>query len=150
MSSTRWLDRAHPPTEAEYLAGLGKQVEAWDSIRAALRTGYNLEGDLAWGGARYGWLLHYRAGGRTLCDLYPEQDAFTALVILGEEERTRMVAIFSQFSPAMQTLIDATPAYHDGLWLWIHIPEAEASDILTLLAIKRRPSKHKEMPRGFP
>lgn len=150
MSSTRWLDKKHLPTEVEYTTGLGSQLESWNAIRTALHTSYGLEGDMAWGGLKYGWLLHYRAAGRTLCDLYPEQNAFTALLILGEEERTRMVAIFSQFSPAMQALIDATPTYHDGLWLWIHIPEATATDILTLLAIKRRPSKPREIPRGFP
>jgi len=150
MSGARWLDRSRPPTLEQAEAGLGERLAAWQTIRQALRDHYGLEGDLAWGGIKYGWLWHYRAGGRTLCDLYPEQGSLTALVILGKEERTRTVATFSCFSPAMQTLIDATPAYHDGMWLWIRIPEATAEDVLLLLAIKRRPSKREQLPRGFP
>ncbi|MCE5258788.1 MAG: DUF3788 domain-containing protein [Chloroflexi bacterium] len=150
MSGERWLDKTRLPREEEFLQGLGEQAPAWNSLREVLCASYGLEGDLAWGGNKYGWLMHYRAGGRTLCDLYPEHGSLTALVILGGEERIRMMAIFNQFSPAMQKLIDATPIYHDGTWLWIHIPEAAVDDVLMLLAIKRRPSKRKEALHGVP
>ncbi len=143
MSGERWLDKTRLPREEEFLQGLGEQAPAWNSIREALCASYGLEGDLAWGGNKYGWLMHHPAGGRTLCDLYPEQGSLTALVILGSEEHTHMMAIFSQFSPAMQKLVD-------GAWLWIHIPEAAVDDVLMLLAIKRRPSRRKEAPHGVP
>jgi len=150
MSGARWLDWTSLPREEAFVVKLGEQVTAWEAIRSALRTGYGLEGEIAWGGIKNGWCLHYRTGGRTICDLYPEQGSFTALVILGAEERTRMVAIFTQFSPAMQKLIDATPAHPDGTWLWIHIPTATAEDVLMLLAIKRSPSRRREAPRAYP
>ena len=139
MSGARWLDRSHSPQEAELMAALGECAAAWRELRAAIEARYGLAGDLAYGGLKYGWQYHYRAGGRTLCDLYPETGSFTVLVVLGVEETLQTVGGIGQFSPGMRTLISDTPQYHDGKWLWIHLLEsATVRDVLILLAIKRR------------
>lgn len=139
MSGARWLDRSHPPQEAELLAGLGECASAWRELVSAIEARYGLTGDLAYGGSKYGWQYHYRVAGRTLCDLYPEVGSFTALVVLGSKEMLHVVGGIGQFSPWMRTLISDTPQYHDGKWLWIHVPDsATVQDVLVLLAIKRR------------
>lgn len=139
MSGARWLDRSHPPREAEFVAALGECAAAWRELRAAIAARYGLAGDLAYGGLKYGWQYHYRAGDRTLCDLYPEAGSYTVLVVLGNEETLHTVGGIGQFSPGIRTLISDTPLYHDGKWLRIHIPEAATvQDVLILLAIKHR------------
>jgi hypothetical protein len=138
----RWVDRSHPPQEAELLAGLGECSAVWSELRTAIEARYGLTGDLVFGGNKYGWQYHYRAGGRTLCDLYPEAGSFTVQVVLGGKERLQAIGRIEQFSPGMRNLIIATPPYHDGQWLGIHLPEvATVEDVLLLLALKRRPIK---------
>ncbi|MHB1357229.1 MAG: DUF3788 domain-containing protein [Anaerolineae bacterium] len=144
MSGARWLERTHLPSEAELLAGLGDCAAAWNELRSAIESRYGLSGDFIYAGRNYGWQIHYRAGGRTLCDLYPEVGSFTVQVVLGGKERLQAIGGIDQFSPGMRNLITTTPQYHDGQWLGIHLPEAAmVEDILMLLAIKRRPRSHK-------
>ena len=139
MSGARWLDRSHPPQETELITGLGECAATWCELRSTIEARYGLTGDPAYGGIKYGWQYHYRAGGRTLCDLYPEVGSCTVLVVLGYEETLQAVGGIGQFSPGMRTLLSDTPLYHDGKWLWIHIPEAATvQDVLILLAIKHR------------
>jgi hypothetical protein len=139
VSGARWLERTHPPSELELLAGLGECATAWQELRVAIEARYGLSGDLVFGGNKYGWQYHYRIASRTLCDLYPEVGSFTVLVVLGGKEMLHVVGGIDQFSAGMRTLISDTPQYHDGKWLWIHIPDsATVRDVLILLAIKRR------------
>jgi hypothetical protein len=151
MSGARWLDRSHPPQEVELLAGLGECASAWQELRAAIEARYGLTGDLVYGGIKYGWQYHYRAASRTLCDLYPEVGSFTVLVVLGGQERLQVIGGIDQFGPGMHIMISSTPTYHDGQWLWIHIPAvATVQDVLLLLAIKRRIRKVRDKLIGHP
>jgi AraC family transcriptional regulator len=139
VSGARWTDRSHPPQGAELLAGLGACAADWVVLQSAIQARYGLSGDLVYGGVKYGWQVHYRVAGRTLCDLYPEAGSFTVLVVLGGKERLQVVGGIDRFSTGLHSLISDTPLYHDGQWLWIHIPEvATVEDVLMLLAIKRR------------
>ena len=89
----------------------------------------------------YGYSNHrYRKSGKTLCSLFPESSAFTALVVVGRKEAEKVSRILDELSPATRKLIGDTKQLHDGRWLWIRVLEpAQVEDVKRLLATKRKP-----------
>jgi hypothetical protein len=140
MAYQRLLDKTREPTADEMLEAMGPRAGLWRALQTYLDEHYAITPETVYGGARYGWTVRYRKGGRTLCSLFPETDAFTALVVLGAREAEKALAVLDGFSPAVRTLLGDTEQLHDGRWLWLRVltPE-ENEDVMTLLRIKRRP-----------
>lgn len=80
-----------------------------------------------------------QGGGRLLVSLFPEQDGFTSLVVLGRAEAAKAEAILDRLSPAMQRLLDGTVQLHDGRWLWIRWPEDGTVEDVQELIHRKRP-----------
>ena len=122
---------------------IGSAGETWTSLRAMLAERYpDLAPGIDYGGARYGWQVRYRKGGRLLVSLFPEQDGFTSLVELGRAEDAKAEAILDRLSPAMQRLLGGTAQLHDGRWLWIRWPEdGTVEDVRELIQLRRRPRR---------
>jgi len=122
---------------------IGSAGEAWTSLRAMLAERYpDLAPGIDYGGARYGWQVRYRKVGRPLVSLFPEQDGFTSLVVLGRAEVAEAEPILDRLSPAMQRLLGGTAQLHDGRWLWIRWPEdGTVEDVRELIQLRRRPKR---------
>lgn len=145
MAYERLLDKNSPPTEEGIAACLGQQIaECWSTLNRFIQTTYEVEPELKFGGKNYGWELSYRKGGHPLCDLYPENGAFTALVILGGKEAAAALNCLDAFGTNVRACVENTPAFHDGRWLWIRVQAArDVEDVEHLLTIKRKPSRNK-------
>ena len=143
MSYERMLDGEHQPTEQEILDTIG-QATAWLNLRQYIEQNYNFVPELVFYGKKYGWTIRYRKSSKTLCSLFPEKGAFTALVVLGRKEAEKALSVLEEFGPRVRKLLEGTEQLHDGRWLWIRVlSEGEAEDIQELLRVKRRPRKVK-------
>jgi hypothetical protein len=142
MEFERMLNRECPPTPDEMVRTIGKAGALWVALRAFVEASYDIAPEVIFGGRKYGWQLHYRKGGRTLCDLYPERDTFTVLVVLGRQECEQALARIHEFSPNVRAVFEMTPPLHDGRWLWIRPSSVDdIASLATLLTIKRKPKK---------
>ncbi len=147
MANERLLDKTRQPSEEEMAESTGELSDTWKSLRAFIEANYGIEPLVKFGGKKYGWLVNYRKGGRPLCDLYPEQGSFTALVVLGKKEVEQVDAHLDEFSPATRRVVQNTPQFHDGRWLWLRVTDpAQQADVQRLLMIKRPTRK----PAGDP
>lgn len=136
------LDKEHQPTETEILNTIGRTT-AWLDLRQYLEGNYDFVPELVFYG-KYGWTIRYRKSGKTLCSLFPEKGAFTALVVLGKKEAEKALSMLDEFSPGVRSLLGNTEQLHDGRWLWIKVLTIDDSnDIKVLLRVKRRPKKAK-------
>ncbi len=139
MNYERMLDKAQRPSEETIRAAIG-EAELWSDLREYLDQSYDFKPELVFYGRRYGWTIRYRKSGKTLCSLFPEQGAFTALVVLGKKEADKVIAILDRFSAEVQALIGGAKQLHDGKWLWIRVLEPRhVEDVKMLLAAKRKP-----------
>jgi len=140
---SRMRDKTHKPTEEEMLRFIGEPAkEAWSEIREFIEGQYDLVPETVFYGAKYGWTIRYRKGGKTLCSLFPENGGFTVLVVLGKEESEKALAMTHELSSRIRTLLKNTEQSHDGRWLWIRLLTiSDTSDIKKLLQIKRRLKK---------
>ncbi|MCG2729690.1 MAG: DUF3788 domain-containing protein, partial [Acetobacterium sp.] len=58
--------------------------------------------------AQKGWNLKYRKSGKSLCVLYPMDNYFIALVVIGDKELTETEAYLPQASSEIQALFAKT------------------------------------------
>lgn len=143
----RMMDRSTRPSDEDMVTWIGQPMaEEWVSLRRFLAETYEIVPVLDAGGKRYGWNLQYRVGARPLCELYPEQGAFTVLVILGRNELRQATDRIDTFGPLVRQAVDESPRYHDGCWMYIRVSEPrtchrDVQDIEELLLIKRKPPR---------
>ena len=139
MNYVRMLDADHTPSESDMLAAIG-ETELWLDLKGYLEQYYDFLPELIYYGKKYGWTIRYRKSGKTLISLFPEQGAFTALVVLGKKEAEKVARKLAELSPATRKLLGSEKQLHDGKWLWIRVLEPlQVEDIKLLLTTKRKP-----------
>lgn len=85
-----------------------------------------------------GWNVKLKKGGRSLCTLYPMEQSFDVLVVIGERERMRAEAELPLFSSGFQALYRETEASMGQKWLLVHVAdEAALADVKRCMAIRR-------------
>lgn len=145
----RMLDKSSQPSDAEMTDFIGHPVaDAWNALRHFLAETYNIAPAFNSGGKKYGWNLQHRAGGRPLCEMYPENGSFTALVVLGKVELEQALGKIDTFGPVVQKALLETPGFHDGCWMYIRVADPltcqqDVQDIQRLILIKKKPPKKK-------
>jgi len=141
MSYERMLDKAHRPTEEEILNTI-EQTAPWLGLRRYIEENYDFTEELAFFAKKYGWTVRYRKSGKTLCSLFPEKGAFSALIVLGKKEAEQALSMVDEFGPNVRKVLTSTEQLHDGRWLWIRVLSAgDADDVKRLLNAKRRPKR---------
>ena len=141
----RMMDKATQPSEEEMSSWIGQPIaDAWIALRRFLEQTYKIVPIFNAGGKRYGWNLQYRSGRRPLCEMYPEQGSFTALVILGKVELDQAMDSVEIFGSTVRRALAESPRYHDGCWMYIRVSDAltcrqDVQDIEALISIKRKP-----------
>ena len=118
------------------LAGqLGDTVRLWDALVVRLTEEFGAQDAWTWAGPRSGWELHFKRAGRPLVTLTPGSGMFTALVVLGQDEVPRAMAL-TLGEEARRTLEQARQL-HDGRWLFLTIEnDADLADIAVLASEK--------------
>ncbi len=150
----RMMDKAIQPTEADIINTIGQPIAvAWTALRHFLTETYNIASVFNYGGKKYGWNLQHRAGGRPLCEMYPENGSFTALVVLGKRELEQALEKMDAFGQTIRQSLLESPRYHDGCWMYIRVSDPgtcqqDAQDIQQLVLIKKKPPRKKSSPPG--
>jgi Protein of unknown function (DUF3788) len=145
----RLTDKNARPSDADMINAIGQPLaDAWTNLRNFLVETYAVTPFLQYGGQRYGWNLQHRKGGRPLCEMYPENGSFTALVVLGKMELEQALEKLETFGPNVSRALVDTPRHYDGCWLYIRVAEAgscqqDVQDIEQLILIKKKPPKKK-------
>lgn len=147
MAHERLVDKNAQPSDRDMTDVIGQPLaEAWTALRHFIVNTYNIDPSLQYGGKRYGWNLQHRKGGRPLCEMYPENGSFTALVVLGSKELQQALDKLESFGPTVRQALLDTPRYHDGCWMYMRITdpstcEQDVIDIEQLVLIKKKPPK---------
>ena len=146
MSFERMLNKDIEPTEEDIVRHIGARAAVlWSSLREYLSVHYEHLPELNFGGRNYGWSIRYRKSGKTLVTLYPERNAFTALVVLGKKEVAKTEGLLDRLSTNVRSLFQKSHQLHDGRWLWIRpSSKADVKSIKLLLSIKRQPKSSQQ------
>jgi hypothetical protein len=140
MAIGMFTDRGHQPTIQEVLAAIGSKQPLWESLNSFIADSYKLKTDFAFYGKNYGWALRFRRAGKALLSLYPNQESFTAQIIIGQEQAEKASSL-GLSKKAIKIIEDAHP-YPEGRWLFIKVEsEQDLNDVKKLLAVKSQPVK---------
>jgi hypothetical protein len=143
MSYERMLDKAHRPTEKEILGTIG-ETAIWLNLRQYIEEHYAVTPEPKFYANKYGWTIRSRRSSKTLCSLFPEQGAFSALIVLGKKEAKQALSMLDEFGPTVRAVLENTKQSHDGRWLWIRVlSNNDADDVKRLLNVKQRAGKTK-------
>ena len=138
MSYERMIDKDHQPTDREILDTIGDTAH-WLELKHYLESSYDFIPELVDYG-KHGWTIRYRKSGKTLCSLFPEKGAFTALIVLGKKEAEKALSTMDQFNASVRKLLNDAEQRHDGRWLWIQVCKlSDVNSIKELLKLKRKP-----------
>lgn len=86
-----------------------------------------------------GWNIKLRKAGKSLCVIYPKENYFTVLVVIGNKEKEKVEEILPQLSDEMQTIYRETKEGNGQRWLMIelHSNDCIYQDTLKLIRIRR-------------
>lgn len=145
----RMMDKTTQPSDEDMINTIRQPIaDAWTALRRFLVETYNVVPIFDSGGKKYGWNLQHRAGGRPLCEMYPENGSFTALVVLGKRELEQALERIDTFGSTVRRALVETPRYHDGCWMYIRVSDPptcqqDVQDIQKLVLIKKKPPRKK-------
>jgi hypothetical protein len=134
------LNKDNKPTETEILEYIGDSSPLWVELRSFIEKNYDFLPETIFYGKKYGWTIRYRKGGRTLSSLFPEQGAFTVLIVLGKKEVDKLFAQIETLHDRAKSIFENAKQLRDGRWLWIRVLGLfDIDSIKSIIKIKRKP-----------
>jgi len=140
----RLLDKNIMPSAEEITAYIGRQSsELLEALEKSLNERYDIVKELKFPfGNSYGWGYKYSHKTKHLCYIFFEKDAITVTIQIGSNEVSKLNEQLKDFLPKTKKLWEER--YPCGAGGWIHyrvLAEDELTDILKLIAIKKKPVK---------
>ena len=140
MSYERLLNKAVVPTEKEIEKHVASKINLWSEIHVYMNQYYDFKPELSFFTKKYGWSVRYKKSGKTLCYFFPEKDAFSILIVLGQKESDKVEIQRESMSQSILHIFDTTEQLRDGRWLWLRILEKQdLESFKIILSAKRKP-----------
>lgn len=86
-----------------------------------------------------GWNIKFKKSGKTLCTIYPKEDYFTVMVVVGAKEKALAEQMLPEFTPELQDIYRQTKEGNGQRWLTVDLEDKDAlyNDVLRLIHIRR-------------
>ncbi|MBZ5563329.1 MAG: DUF3788 domain-containing protein [Acidobacteriia bacterium] len=149
MSKGIFTDRNHCPSMEEIFAALGPRQKRWEELNHYVRENYQVEGELVFGGANYGWAQRYRRSGKTLLYLFPGRNVLFANVVVGRSLLKKAEAL--KLGSNARHVLETAKRFYEGCWLYIKVSSTQDfRDIQQLIALKAKPRPLPEQSDSAP
>lgn len=135
---------SNQPTLEEIDQYIGNEL--WQDLNVFLQNTYNVQPKLAYSqcSMQRGWNLKYQKSGKSLCTLYPMENYFIALVVIGNKEMDEAEMLISLCSKYTQELYQKTAFSAGGRWLMMNVTDQSIlDDVIRLIQIRVRPKAMK-------
>ncbi len=128
----------HIPSIDDIKDYLGEAKLIWNELTAYIEKTYQVEPQITYSkcSAQPGWNVKYKKKGKSLCTLYPMQNYFIALIVVGSKEECEVEATVAAgiFTPYLNELYQRTAFSAMGRWLMIEVKDREVlNDVMTLI-----------------
>jgi hypothetical protein len=132
------------PEICEYITGEARTL--WQEFVTNVEEEFQTAPKFAFSvcAAKPGWNVKYKKSGKALCTLYPERDAFVALVVLGAKDMVLFEGVCGDYAPSINQQYKKTATFNGTKWMMIQIKDREtANDVLKLIRLKRAAARMK-------
>ena len=142
------FDADHIPSTEDIRVFLGEAKTIWDDLAVYIEKTYLTKPKTAYSGcsAQPGWNVNYKKSSKSLFTLYPMQNFFIALVVVGAKEEVEVEATIEagEFTDYVKELYRKTAFSAMGRWLMIEVKDREVlDDVKRLIEIRVKPAKPK-------
>ncbi len=142
MAYERLLEKSKEPTHNDIKKWVGETADLWETIHGFISQNYDFNKELAFFSKNYGWTVRYRKAKKTFASFFPENSAFSVLLVLGKDEAEKVNLIRTELNDNFMTVFDDTEQLHDGRWFWIRIlNQNDLDSLIKVLMIKRKTKK---------
>lgn len=131
------LDKQNRPTFDDMAAYCGKGRELFIRINKWLSNVCNTTQEISFPyGNNYGWAVAHRKKKKLICNVFPENGAFTIMIRLSNQQ---FLLVYDRMEKETQECIDNKYPCSDGGWLHYRVTgEAPYCDIQKMLEVKCR------------
>jgi hypothetical protein len=125
MAYERLLDRDQEPGQALIQKTIGREVlPVWQEVQNYLATNFPAYSpEVIYYNTQHGWAIRFRKDAQQLCTLFPEKGAFSALVVLSQEEEDLAQEKIDYFNARFRELLSRPSTLPQGRWLWVRIED---------------------------
>ena len=140
MQYKRLLNKEKRPSEDEIIKTIGEKSSLWLEIHEFVGKNFSFSQELVFFTKKYGWTIRYRRSGKTLVYFFPEDNAFSVLLVLGGKESEQVDLIKDKLEASVRSVFENTEQLHDGRWLWIRVlTKSDVASVKLLLQAKQKP-----------
>ena len=131
----RMLNKSEAPTIDSMTAYCGAAATMFTELNERLSAEYGTTQAIVFPyGNSYGWGISHKRKGKLVCNVFPEDGAFTVMLRL---TNTQFMSVYDRLGVYAKNYIDNKYPCNDGGWIHYRVTDKEQfADILTLLAVK--------------
>lgn len=134
------LDAGHTPSSEEIENYISEPARAlWRDMNIFIQEHYKVSPKTTYSkcAAKPGWNVKYAKSGKSICTLYPEENSFTALVVITLDLEPVIDSMSSGLEPGVVELIRSARPFSGTKWLMITVTnKAVLSNVKQLLLLK--------------
>lgn len=88
----------------------------------------------------YGWNAKFKKSGKTLCTVYPKENYFTIMIVIGKNEKENFEKIFSSLTKQIQNIYVNTEEGNGQRWLMIDVEDDDNrfEDVKQIIEIRTK------------
>lgn len=133
-------DFSHIPTECEMKEYINNDL--WEDFIQYMKNTYNVipKFEFSKCSLEYGWNVKFKKSGKTLCTVYPRENYFTVLVVIGKKEKETFENIYLSLSYDIQQIYKETKEGNNQKWLMINLEDNDKryEDVKKIIEIRNR------------
>lgn len=136
-------DSTLPPSVEEFALAINNPV--FEKFLNHMKTCYQSQCKIEFSKDVYfkGWNMKFKKAGRSLCVVYPKENYFIVLVVVGRKEKMKVEQLLPSFHKETQDIYKMTKEGNGQRWLMIPIENEDVifRDVLSLIRIRRECKK---------
>ena len=131
-------DFKHIPSEYEMSNYINNEL--WDKFCEFIRSNYNVNPKFEFSkcSLEFGWNIKFKKGSRTLCTVYPRENYFCVMIVIGKKEKEQFENILHSFCIEIQDIYKNTRECNNQKWLMIDLEDEDIKyeDVKKILNIR--------------
>ncbi len=131
-------DFKHIPNEYEMSDYINNEL--WNKFCEFIKSNYNVNPRFEFSkcSLEYGWNIKFKKGSRTLCTVYPRENYFCVMLVIGKKEKEKFENLLHSFCIEIQEAYQNTRECNNQKWLMIDLEDdnRKYEDVKKILNIR--------------
>ena len=131
-------DFKHIPNEYEMSDYINNEL--WNKFCEFIKSNYNVNPRFEFSkcSLEYGWNIKFKKGSRTLCTVYPRENYFCVMLVIGKKEKEKFENLLHSFCIEIQEANQNTRECNNQKWLMIDLEDdnRKYEDVKKILNIR--------------